>query len=75
MIIGSGITIGSGISLNVTLPTPILNLDAATYSGSGTTWFDISGSENDFILTGSPTYTNIGGYHVYKWTGSGSITF
>lgn len=27
--------------------------------------------------TGSPTYTNVGGYHIYKWTtvGAGSITF
>ena len=25
--------------------------------------------------TGSPTYTNTGGYHIYKYTGSGSITF
>ena len=25
--------------------------------------------------TGSPTITVAGGYRVYKWTGSGSITF
>jgi hypothetical protein len=25
--------------------------------------------------TGSPTITNIGGNRIYKWTGSGSITF
>jgi hypothetical protein len=25
--------------------------------------------------TGSPTITNAGGYRVYKWTSSGSITF
>jgi hypothetical protein len=25
--------------------------------------------------TGSPTFTNTGGYKIYKFTGSGSITF
>ena len=25
--------------------------------------------------TGSPTYTNTGGYKIYKFTGSGTITF
>jgi hypothetical protein len=25
--------------------------------------------------TGSPTYASTGGYNVYTWTGSGSITF
>jgi hypothetical protein len=25
--------------------------------------------------TGSPTYTNSGGYHIYKFTASGTITF
>jgi hypothetical protein len=25
--------------------------------------------------TGSPTFTNTGGYKIYKWTGNGSITF
>jgi hypothetical protein len=25
--------------------------------------------------TGSPTFTNTGGYKIYTWTSSGSITF
>jgi hypothetical protein len=25
--------------------------------------------------TGSPTITNTGGFRIYRWTGSGSITF
>jgi hypothetical protein len=25
--------------------------------------------------TGSPTITNTGGFRIYQWTGSGSITF
>jgi hypothetical protein len=33
---------------------------------------------NSFALastTGSPTYTSAGGYHIYTFTASGSITF
>jgi hypothetical protein len=26
-------------------------------------------------VTGSPTYTNSGGYHIYKFTATGSIEF
>jgi hypothetical protein len=26
-------------------------------------------------ITGSPTVTNTGGYRIYQWTSSGSITF
>jgi hypothetical protein len=39
----------------------ILALDASTnrsYPGSGTTWFDISGNQNNFTLFNSPTYSN-----------------
>ena len=38
----------------------ILNLDAgnlASYPGSGTSWFDLSGNGNNSSLVGSPTYT------------------
>jgi len=38
----------------------VLNLDAgdlASYPGSGTTWFDLSGNGNNSSLVGSPTYT------------------
>jgi len=38
----------------------VLYLDAAnhrSYPGSGTTWYDLSGNENNFTLSGAPTYT------------------
>ena len=44
-------------------------LDAAnpsSYPGSGTTWTDLSGNNNNFILTNGPTYDNRNG---------GSISF
>jgi hypothetical protein len=30
---------------------------------------------NATATTGSPSLTNTGGYKIYRWTGSGSITF
>jgi hypothetical protein len=43
-----------------TVPTNnlILNLNASTYSGSGTTWNDASSQNNTATLVGSPTYTS-----------------
>jgi hypothetical protein len=44
----------------------VVHVDAAnrsSYSGSGSTWFDLSGNNLNFKLTGSPTHsTNNGGY-------------
>lgn len=67
--IGAGITIGGGISFGA---TPIvqsglqLYLDAAavaSYPGSGTTWYDLSGNGNDVAMqnSGDISYTASGG--------------
>lgn len=32
--------------------------DSSSYSGSGATWYDISGNNNDLKLMGSPTFTS-----------------
>ena len=56
--VGTGINIGSGITIgNVALPTPVLllELDAADYSGSGSTWTAATGS--NATLINAPTYT------------------
>jgi hypothetical protein len=68
MNIGSGITIGRGITISDSMATSsspfvtnlVLSLDAATYSGSGP-WIDSIGSKS-FSLFGSPTWSSsIGG--------------
>ena len=74
MIIGSGITIGSGIGileqLNPIVTTGLqLYLDAgnaSSYPGSGTAWTDLSGNSRDGTLTNGPTYSA---------TNGGSIVF
>ena len=41
----------------------VLNLDAAkvdSYPGTGTTWYDISGNNNNGTLTNGPTFSGIG---------------
>jgi hypothetical protein len=47
----------------------VLELDAAntkSYTGSGTTWTDLSGNGNNGVLTNGPTYSSLnGGYIVF----------
>lgn len=43
--------------------------------GSGIIVIRYSNTYDAATTTGSPTYTNTGGYHIYKFTSSGSITF
>jgi hypothetical protein len=76
MIIGGGITIGSGIGITQELSTvPVvttglqLYLDAgnaSSYPGSGTTWTDLSNNSRNGTLTNGPTYSA---------TNGGSIVF
>jgi hypothetical protein len=58
-----------------TLTDALLYVDAAqssSYSGSGTTWTDISGNTNDGTIVNSPPYTSLayGGYFTFNGTGS-----
>ena len=68
MIIGSGITVGAGISIigisSVVTAGLQLYLDAgnaSSYPGSGTTWTDLSGNSRDGTLTNGPTYDSADG--------------
>jgi hypothetical protein len=65
--IGTGITIGGGITFaptrSIVTNGLILNVDAgnpASYPGTGTTWYDISGAGNNTTLVGSPPWTDAG---------------
>lgn len=64
--IGSGITIGGGITIDRDQSTLVtanltLNLNAgltSSYPGSGTNWADVSGNTANITLVNSPTYTS-----------------
>jgi hypothetical protein len=53
--------------------------DTTTTSGAGGSGIVIIRYADTFPLatstTGSPTVTTTGGYRIYKWTASGSVTF
>lgn len=53
----------------------LLYLDAgnpASYSGSGSTWTDLSSNANNGSLNGSPTWTNAGAASYFTFNGAGT---
>ena len=70
MIIGQGITIGGGVYMSSSAPLSVvttglqLYLDAgnaSSYSGTGTSWNDLSGNGRNGTLTNNPTYSSADG--------------
>ena len=52
----------------------VLALDAGSersYPGTGTSWYDLSGSGYTHTLTGSPAYTTVDGVVCFNMTGTG----
>lgn len=65
--IGPGIVLGPGVSvtsepgvITAGLITQLDAGDSASYPGTGSTWFDISGANNDTTLTGTTSWTSAG---------------
>ena len=44
--------------------------DKTSYPGTGTTWYDISGNNINFQMTGSPSFISQGGYNWFLCQGS-----
>ena len=60
------------VEINIVTSGLILNLDAgnlSSYSGSGTTWFDLSGNGNNATLVNGPTYSGVNG-GVFNFNGT-----
>lgn len=74
----SGITLNNvGFVIDGTFNTnnALLYLDAgnpASYSGSGTTWTDLSSNTNNATLAGSPTFTSAGTASYFSFNGAGN---
>ena len=65
IIIGPGISVGTGITIAAFPPLILSGLqlyldagDPASYPGTGTSWFDISGNSNTGTLLNAPPYTS-----------------
>ena len=84
IIIGSGVTLSSvtidGSTRNAINTRDLqLYLDASngsSYSGSGTTWYDLSDNHNDVVMTdpSQVTFFSIGGINYFNLLGSGYFT-
>jgi len=74
----SGITLNNvGFVVDGTFNTndALLYLDAgnpASYSGSGTTWTDLSSNANNATLVGSPAFTSAGVASYFSFSGNGT---
>lgn len=83
VIVGSGITIGTGISIVMDTPALVTNglsiyYDAgvaASYPGSGTTWTDLSGSAINGTLSAGTSYSATNGGSIVFDGVSGKVTF
>lgn len=79
MIIGPGISFGNGVLISgppgFVTTGALLYIDAgqsASYSGSGTTWTDLSTNTNNATLTGSPSFTSTGASSYFSFNGTSS---
>ena len=80
--IGTGITLGGGITFEAILPLPTplpaaLNLDAgnpASYPGTGSTWTDTVGGMV-FTLVNGPTYNSANGGYIQFNPGAGQYGY
>ena len=79
--IGSGFSIGSGWqfsqSLGVITTGLILNVDAgntSSYSGSGSTWADLSGQGNNTTLTGTTPFTSSGNTSYFTFSSGYAVS-
>jgi hypothetical protein len=65
--------VANNVAPAVSASIQLLYLDAgntASYSGSGTTWTDLSTYQNDATLTNSPTWTNAGTASYFSFNGT-----
>jgi len=72
-----GITLNGGAVYDASFNSngALLYLDAgnsSSYSGSGTTWTDLSTNTNNATLVGSPTFTSSGSSSYFSFNGAGT---
>jgi len=69
--VGGGIQIGPGITIgsNIVEDGLVVQLTGSSYPGSGSTWTDLVGGDNNATLVNSPVYSsNNGGYFTFDNT-------
>lgn len=67
--------VANNVQPAVSVPIQLLYLDpgnSSSYSGSGTTWNDLSGNNNTATLNGGPTWTDAGAASYFTFNGTGT---